>query len=77
MDDRTAHAQSGSDQIVRYDRAGKWWLESTVPLTPRRPLTLASAAHLARVWGPECVFFDLPGGGRFDKLVRSWENSDG
>lgn len=30
-DDRTVHARCGELEIVRYDRAGKWWFEWNPP----------------------------------------------
>jgi hypothetical protein len=69
--DCTVHAEYGPDQIVRYDRAGKWWLESSTPLTARRRLSLAGAVQLASQWPPECVYLNRPGGQAFDRAFRA------
>ena len=71
MDDRTVHVTIPCDppmEVVRYDRAGTWWVES-VGLRPRRIL-LAEAVrmadpNLAAVWHE-----GRPGGTRFDAAVR-------
>jgi hypothetical protein len=65
--DRTVHAiaQDGSD-IVRYNKAGKWWIEH--PTLPRRQITVHQAAELAAQGTPRP---GLPGGTRFDALTRS------
>lgn len=69
--DRTVHAQApDGSQIVRYDRAGKWYLEHPpATATKRTALTLARAVTVA-VEAHEkggTVFPRLPGGGRFDE----------
>lgn len=67
-DDRTIHgiSQSGGE-IVRYDRAGKWYVEYP---THRLPVTVEDAALFATAdraqWLP-----GRPGGRRFDASVRS------
>lgn len=73
MDDRSVHARSSGAivvEVVRYDRGGKWYLESS---SFRRVLiTLAVACERAASiyeQGGE-VMFDLPGGNRFDLEVR-------
>lgn len=73
-DDRTVHARIGEQEIVRYDRAGKWWVE-WVPDRMRgaRQVSLGEAVDLA-VKGAELgtadVFLDKPGGGMFDAKFR-------
>lgn len=67
--DRTVHASFGHLEIVRYDRAGKWYVEGE---PKRSPVSMLRAAHLARSWrgiGGK-VFFGLPGGKKFDAAVR-------
>lgn len=62
-------------EVVRYDRAGKWYLEPVDPkqMLPCQHVTVEGAAQYA-VWlhgnGGE-IFFDLPGGRRFDRIVRT------
>lgn len=73
MDDRRVHAtllppRQPSIEIVRYERAGKWYWESD---RLRKHLTIAEAAALVSgdrypvVWNE-----GVPGGSRFDALVR-------
>lgn len=64
--DRRVHAVTYNGlEVVRYDRAGKWYAE--LPGW-RQPLTFKNAVHLAR--GCESVYYGLPGGSRFDAAVR-------
>jgi hypothetical protein len=44
MGDRRVHARYGITEIVRYDRAGKWWIELTDGSGSRRqvPVSLRS-----------------------------------
>lgn len=66
--DRTVHARTRlGNEVVRYDRAGKWYVESSS--LPRQRLTLAQAVKMALAPGAE-VYFGRPGGGRFDAAVR-------
>lgn len=67
-DDRTVHASNGAREIVRYDRAGKWYVE--LKGLPRIPVTLAQAAKEARSYG-WVHHPGLPGGARFDRLVSA------
>ena len=85
-DDRRIHASNDSDQwdIVRYDRAGKWWVEwrdamgSAIridglrPIRPnlrdRAPITAREAATIA-VHKADNVRSGLIGGNQFDALV--------
>ena len=67
MTDRTVHAVTRDGcEVVRYDRAGKWFIESP---HARRALTLREAAIVATESGAEASL-GLPGGSRFDALVR-------
>lgn len=71
MDDRRVHARIGSLEVVRYDRAGKWYLEAD---GSRQPIKVPMAAKLvvASMDTHEVeVFFDLPGGRAFDRQVRA------
>ena len=68
--DRALHAKFTHERevyhIVRYARAGKWWIEG---VTSRRPVTLQQAVDAARAFDAE-VFFGKPGGLRFDSALR-------
>ena len=73
--DRTVHASYPGMEIVRYDRAGKWYLEPTDPRLKRQHVTIKQAVGSA-LWalgnGGQ-VFFGRSGGSRFDTLVRGQE----
>lgn len=77
MSDRTVHAtihaeSVGDVEVVRYDRAGKWWLE--FPGGQRERVTLEGAAFHAGGCLPTVdVHFGLPGGSRFDSKVREFQ----
>lgn len=73
MRDRTVHARYPGMDIVRYNRAGKWYLEPTDPLAQRQRVTLADAVNQAiwaRTHGHGEVLFGRPGGATFDRKVR-------
>lgn len=71
--DRTVHCTivPGSGErveIVRYDRAGKWWYESG---KTRKPLTLDEAVKFAADTRPAVVWHEGRRGGLvFDSKVR-------
>ena len=70
--DRTIHAVCADGrEIVRYNRAGKWYVEHT---SGRVHLSLQSAAEIAavttRLGGK--VYFGRAGGLAFDKRVRDY-----
>ena len=66
--DRRVHAFKGQVEIVRYDKAGKWYRE--IPGLPRVPLTVDEAARQATL--PGFTWREgLTGGSRFDALVRA------
>jgi len=68
MGDRTVHARmANGDEIVRYDRAGKWFHERAT--FGREHVSLPRAVDLATRRGSD-VFFDRPGGSSFDAAVR-------
>lgn len=74
--DRTVHAENDDIEVVRYDRAGKWFVETKRPrsLIPARPVTLAEAVRVAlncRDRGG-AIHLRRPGGTRFDAKVRSF-----
>ena len=69
MSDRTVHAWSENGQeLVRYDRAGKWYLEKDGE--PRRLLTLMHAVAYATRMPDWHINFGEPGGKRFDAACR-------
>lgn len=66
--DRRVHAElPDGSEVVRYEKAGRWFHEGP---GLRRRLTLPEAADLARTPGTR-VHTGLPGGGIFDLRVRS------
>lgn len=68
--DRTVHAiAADGGEVVRYDRAGKWYLEYG-DSARRRELSLNAAASLARRPGAQ-MFTGRPGGRSFDAKVRA------
>jgi hypothetical protein len=70
MADRTVHASYSGMEIVRYDRAGKWYLEPTDPTLQRRQVSIDQAVAAARLASEGNVFLGRPGGTAFDKKVR-------
>jgi hypothetical protein len=70
--DRTVHARSADKQqeIVRYDRAGKWWVENADGT--RRPVGIREAAELARTYAVSrgTVFTGRSGGSMFDRIFE-------
>jgi hypothetical protein len=71
--DRTVHASYPGMEIVRYDRAGKWYLEPTERrLIACQKVSVGDAARAAMYGlanGGE-VYFGRPGGKLFDAKVR-------
>lgn len=72
MSDRTVHASYPGMEIVRYDRAGKWFLEPTLPMLSCRQVSLAEAvrAALSGLDNHGQVFLGRPGGTMFDAKIR-------
>ncbi len=73
--DRRVHAHwVDEEEIVRYDRSGKWYIELPL-LKMRKNVTIAEAVTRAFELeeGGGKIMLDLPGGGRFDHLVESNE----
>jgi len=71
--DRTVHAEDMYVEIVRYNRAGKWYIEPKHGNAGRQKVTLVLAAKRALV-GLHMkgeIHFDLPGGQAFDAKVRA------
>ena len=63
---RRVHAVTAERwEVVRYDRAGKWYVEYP---DHRLPITIGDAALFATARGAE-AFLGRPGGSRFDSLV--------
>jgi len=66
--DRTVHARtSDGGEVVRYDRAGKWYVEWPGRMRPRRLVTLREAVELAVAGQP---LLGQAGGKSFDAKVR-------
>jgi len=71
--DRTVHGlTSAGAEIVRYDRAGKWYIEPTVPEIRRAHVTVRSAASLAAMG---THYPGKLGGGTFDAHVRKFQET--
>lgn len=73
MKDRRVHATYQGMDIVRYDRAGKWYLEPVDRSLPRQKVTVKEAAAQA-LWGHEhggSIYLGLQGGTTFDRLVSA------
>jgi hypothetical protein len=75
MPDRRVHASHPEgEQVVRYNRQGKWYIELVQP-SPHAPLrkqvpiaeAVTRAKQLAEQGGE--IHYGLYGGSRFDKLV--------
>ena len=71
-DDRTVHARYRDMEIVRYNRAGKWYLEPTIAGLKRQQVGIKRAVASAQ-WGIEFAngYWNesLPGGSTFDRLM--------
>ena len=70
--DRAIHTRTPDDRlIVRYDRAGKWFVESanSEALIPAWQITLRQAVELATQEGSH-IYFGVPGGRAFDAAVK-------
>ena len=71
--DRTVHAvHPDGDAIVRYDRAGKWFLEEVDGR--RHPLQIPTAVDAAVRWVRHedgTIRYGLPGGTVFDARCRA------
>ena len=66
MNDRTVHGRTADGyEIVRYDRAGKWYLEG---IGSRRPISLSAAVRGA-IDG--VAYLGRPGGRTFDARARA------
>jgi hypothetical protein len=72
MSDRTIHATTpDGGMIVRYERAGKWYVEWPADrMIPRRAISLREAVRLATQRGAY-VYLGQPGGRAFDAKVKA------
>lgn len=73
MSDRTVHGiTSNGWEIVRYDRAGKWYCEkfSDTDRDNERHLLTLEVAVMSLTGSNDQVFLGLPGGRTFDARVR-------
>ena len=74
MSDRTVHAFYDGMEIVRYDRAGKWYLEPTNSALPRQHVGVKQAARAA-LWGRDYangrIHYGMLGGNVFERLTRT------
>lgn len=68
--DRTVHAQMRGEQLARYDRTGKWYIESLD--SKRRQVSIAGAVAAAEsmVFNGGRVYLGQPGGTTFDRKYR-------
>lgn len=72
--DRTVHAEHNDEKIVRYDSAGKWYIEFDPPrLRPARRVTIREAVQRAIELEQNggTIYLGKPGGGSFDRYVRT------
>jgi hypothetical protein len=74
LPDRTVHASNSEAEVVRYDRAGKWYIEPRDPSLQRQHVTVKQAAQYA-VWMAEnangVIHSGVPGGGSFDRAINA------
>ena len=77
MSDRTVHATLGDGwQVVRYDRAGKWYIEHRSPGRKRRAVSVREAAGYvsdAMNKGEATLYLRRPGGKTFDRIVLGYD----
>lgn len=68
-EDRRVHAEWQGTELVRYDRAGKWWVEQASGA--HWHVGIADAVLIAKEWKRNGgnVFHGLPGGSAFDRMV--------
>lgn len=70
-DDRTVHAVTYQGaEIVRYEKAGQWWIEwPTGSMKPGRHVGVGEAARTAVMLSAD-IRLGLPGGRVFDARAR-------
>jgi len=77
-EDRRVHAKMDGAEVVRYNRAGKWYVELAADYgriglpAERRQIPIREAAELAKVFEARGgkIITRLPGGQAFDRLVE-------
>ena len=72
LPDRRVHAECATFEVVRYERAGKWFVESKVKLVPAEHVGVSEAARRAisaEALGGE-INYGVPGGQVFDLKVQ-------
>ncbi len=69
--DRQVHAEGQGYQVVRYDRAGKWWVEGVDGSRRQVRLDQAvrEAVHITQ-GGRRGLYLRVGGGGAFDRRMR-------
>ncbi len=73
MADRTVHASNAQAEVVRYEKAGHWFIEPRDKALPRQQVTVAEAARYA-LWLYEnngVIIAGQPGGRAFDRAVQT------
>jgi hypothetical protein len=72
--DRRVHAANSEAEVVRYDRAGKWYIEPRDRSFQRQHVTVKEAAEYA-LWmyrqAGGTIIYGVPGGGLFDREVHA------
>lgn len=75
MSNRRVHASGWGEEVVRYDRQGKWYIE-LVPPSPDAPLRKAIPIREAVQRAIELrdqggtIHLGVPGGNRFDSMIK-------
>lgn len=72
MSDRRVHAENAVYEVVRYDKAGQWYVEFKEPHSPARRQVAIRDAVVSAYIGRCAVYLDLPGGRTFDRLYRTF-----
>ena len=75
--DRRVHARDENVEVVRYNRAGKWYLEVAHDREPKERVGVSvrdAAAEAARIiaHGGE-LYLHLSGGRTFDRIVLGYD----
>ena len=80
-DGRTVHASCDSlaVDLVRYDRAGKWYIEPRDKSLPRQQVCIVDAVRTAMYWWTigGTPHFDRPGGVAFNRAIRKLNAGSG
>jgi hypothetical protein len=76
LTDRRVHAACEGFEVVRYERAGKWYIEPLLDGRRRERVSIGEAARRA-VYARDplggVIHIGLPGGQTFDRLVAFME----